>query len=82
MYNLGNEQGHSVREVVETARRVTGVDFAVEEGPRRDGNPAVLVAGSQKIRQELGWQPRYGDLEEIIRTAWEWHRRHHDGYEE
>lgn len=72
-YNLGNERGHSVREVVETVRRVTGRDFVVEEGPRRAGDPAVLVAGSQKIRQELGWRPAYGDLDDIVRTAWAWH---------
>ncbi|MCF8022832.1 MAG: UDP-glucose 4-epimerase GalE [Clostridiales bacterium] len=75
VYNLGNEQGHSVREVVDAVRRVTGRDFNEETGPRREGDPAVLVAGSQKIRRELGWQPCYGDLEEIVRTAWNWHRR-------
>lgn len=80
VYNLGNEQGHSVREVIETVRRVTGRDFVVEEGPPREGDPAVLVASSQKIRRELGWMPRYGDLEVIVRTAWEWHRNHPDGY--
>jgi len=80
VYNLGNERGHSVREVVETVRRVTGRDFPVEEGPRRAGDPAVLVASSRKIRRELGWRPRYGDLEQIVRTAWEWHRRHPAGY--
>ncbi|WP_051273583.1 UDP-glucose 4-epimerase GalE [Desulfotruncus alcoholivorax] len=74
VYNLGNERGHSVREVVETARRVTGVEFAVEEGPRREGDPAVLVAGSGRIQRELGWRPRYAGLEDIVRTAWEWHR--------
>ncbi|SFR03700.1 UDP-glucose 4-epimerase GalE [Desulfoscipio geothermicus] len=80
VYNLGNERGHSVREVVETARRVTGVDFVVEEGPRREGDPAVLVAGSGRIQRDLGWRPRYGELEEIVRTAWEWHRGHPRGY--
>lgn len=75
VYNLGNEQGHSVREVVETVRRVSGRDFLVEEGPPREGDPAVLVASSQKIRKELGWRPLHGELEEIVRTAWEWHRR-------
>ena len=80
VYNLGNERGHSVREVVQTVHRVTGRDFVVEEGPRREGDPAVLVASSKKIQQELGWRPVYGDLEEIVRTAWEWHRRHPQGY--
>ncbi|RKO66948.1 UDP-glucose 4-epimerase GalE [Desulfofundulus salinus] len=80
-YNLGNERGYSVREVVEVARRVTGRDFPVVEGARRPGDPAVLVASSRRIREELGWRPRYGDLETIVRTAWEWHRRHPEGYE-
>lgn len=80
VYNLGNERGHSVREVVDTVRRVTGRNFPVEEGPRREGDPAVLVAGSQRIKRDLGWRPRYGDLEEIVRTAWEWQRNHPDGY--
>ncbi|MFZ5633037.1 MAG: UDP-glucose 4-epimerase GalE [Bacillota bacterium] len=79
-YNLGNEQGHSVREVVEAVHRVTGRDFVVEEGPPREGDPAVLVASSQKIRRELNWKPLYGDLEEIVRSAWEWHKRHPKGY--
>lgn len=74
VYNLGNERGHSVREVVETVRRVTGRDFMVEERPRRDGDPAVLVASSRKIKKELGWKPLYGNLEDIVRTAWNWHR--------
>ncbi|MEW6447863.1 MAG: UDP-glucose 4-epimerase GalE [Bacillota bacterium] len=79
-YNLGNERGHSVREVIETARRVTGRDFPVVEGARRPGDPAVLVASSQRIKEDLGWRPRYGDLETIVRTAWDWHRR--QGYKE
>jgi UDP-glucose 4-epimerase len=80
VYNLGNERGYSVREVVEVARRVTSRDFPVVEGDRRPGDPAVLVASSRRIREELGWRPRYGDLETILRTAWEWHRRHPEGY--
>ncbi|AGL02725.1 UDP-glucose 4-epimerase GalE [Desulfoscipio gibsoniae] len=81
VYNLGNEQGHSVREVVDTVRRVTGRDFTVEEGPPREGDPAVLVASSRKIKDCLKWQPRYGELEEIVRTAWAWHSNHPDGYQ-
>jgi UDP-glucose 4-epimerase len=80
VYNLGNERGHSVREVVDTVRRVTGRDFTVEEGPRREGDPAVLVAGSGKIKDCLNWQPRHGDLEDIVRSAWAWHSSHPDGY--
>ncbi len=81
-YNLGNERGHSVREVIDTARRVTGCDIPVETGFRREGDPTALVAGSHKIQRQLGWAPRYGDLETIIRTAWEWHVRHLEGYGE
>lgn len=80
VYNLGNEEGHSVRQVIETVRKVSGRDFLIEEGPRREGDPAILVASSQKIRRELGWQPRYGDLETIVKTAWNWHRNHPEGY--
>lgn len=79
-YNLGNGRGHSVREVVEAVRRVTGISFQAEEAPPREGDPAVLVAGSGKIIRDLGWQPRFGELEDIVRTAWEWHRRHPEGY--
>lgn len=81
VYNLGNGEGYSVREVIEVAKRVTGRDFPVEVGDRRPGDPAVLIASSQKIREELGWEPMYGDLEEIIGSAWEWHRAHPQGYE-
>jgi UDP-glucose 4-epimerase len=80
VYNLGNERGASVREVIETARRVTGRDFRVVEEARRPGDPAVLVASSQRIKEELGWRPCYGELETIIRTAWEWRLRHPEGY--
>lgn len=74
VYNLGNSKGYSVRDVIETARVVTGHPIpAIEEG-RRAGDPAVLVADSEKIRRELGWRPTYEDLETIVRTAWNWHR--------
>lgn len=79
-FNLGNGQGFSVREVIEAARRVTGREIPVKEGPRRPGDPAVLVASSDKARHELGWNPELYDLETIIGTAWEWHRRHPEGY--
>ncbi|MDK2888367.1 MAG: UDP-glucose 4-epimerase [Thermoanaerobacter sp.] len=81
VYNLGNERGYSVREVIEVACRVTGRNIPVKEGDRRPGDPAVLVASSRRIRKELGWRPRYGDLETIIGTAWEWYRLHPEGYE-
>jgi UDP-glucose 4-epimerase len=73
--NCGYGHGFSVREVLETARRVTGVDFKVVEGPRRPGDPARLVASNARIRRLLGWQPRYDDLEAIVRTAWRWEQR-------
>jgi UDP-glucose 4-epimerase len=80
VYNLGNGQGFSVREVVEVARKVTGHRIPVIESPRRAGDPAVLIASSKKIRRELGWQPRFEDLQSIIESAWQWHRNHPDGY--
>jgi UDP-glucose 4-epimerase len=80
IFNLGNGSGFSVRETIETARRVTGHAIPARETPRRPGDPAVLVASSQKIRQELGWEPRYGSLEAIIQSAWEWHRGHPQGH--
>lgn len=82
IYNLGNGQGFSVREVIEAARRVTGHRIPVVESPRRAGDPAVLIASSEKIQRELKWQPKYSDLEAIIASAWDWHRRNPDGYAE
>ncbi len=81
VYNLGNGNGYSVREVVETARTVTGKPITVLEAPRRPGDAPRLVASSEKIRSELGWQPRHPGLEEIIASAWEWHRSHPGGYQ-
>jgi len=74
IFNLGNGQGFSVREVIESARRVTGHPIPVEICPRRAGDPAVLVASSEKAMRELGWKPKYTRLDEIIRTAWVWHQ--------
>lgn len=79
-YNLGNGVGHSVREVIETVRQITGRDFRVTQGPRRKGDPPVLVASSEKIRHDLGWRPDHADLESIVRTAWAWHESHPSGY--
>jgi UDP-glucose 4-epimerase len=73
--NCGYGHGYSVREVVDVARKVTGVAFAVEETGRRAGDPPVLVADSSRIRELTGWKPRHDDLEFIIRTAWEWERK-------
>jgi UDP-glucose 4-epimerase len=72
IYNLGNGVGFSVREVIESARRVTGHPIPVEECPRRPGDPAVLIASSEKIGAELGWKPEYSSLDEIIESAWKW----------
>jgi UDP-glucose 4-epimerase len=80
IYNLGNGQGFSVREVIETVRKVTGHAIPARESPRRLGDPAVLVASSEKIKRELGWNPRYADLETIVRSAWEWRKGHPNGY--
>lgn len=75
IYNLGNGTGFSVQEVIESARRVTGHSIPVEVCPRRPGDPAVLVASSERAIRELGWQPRYSQLDDILRTAWAWHKR-------
>jgi UDP-glucose 4-epimerase len=75
IYNLGNGQGFTVREVIESARRVTGRPIAVEECARREGDPAVLVASSEKIQRELGWRPKFAELDTIMASAWEWHQR-------
>jgi UDP-glucose 4-epimerase len=79
-YNLGIGHGFSVREVIETAREVTGHPIPAVVGPRRPGDPATLVAGSDRIREELGWAPRYTELRDIVSSAWDWHRAHPHGY--
>ena len=79
-YNLGNGNGFTNLEVVQTAEKVTGRPIPYTIGPRRPGDPAILIASSEKIRQELGWQPRYPTLEDIIGSAWEWHSQHPHGY--
>jgi UDP-glucose 4-epimerase len=81
IYNLGNGRGFSIREVIETARRVTGHPIPAIETGRRPGDPAILVASSARIQRELGWQPQYASLEAIVSSAWEWHRRHPQGYD-
>ena len=80
IYHLGNGHGFSVREVIETARQVTGHPIPAVVGPRRPGDPATLVAASDRIREELGWVPRYTELRDIVSTAWDWHRAHPHGY--
>jgi len=81
IYNLGNGMGFSVREVIETARRVTGVPIHAVEAPRRAGDPPILVASSQKIREELGWIPHKPDLAMMIGDAWKWRQAHPHGYD-
>ena len=73
--NLGNGQGFSVRQVIESARRITGHPIPAEVHPRRAGDPAVLVASSEKAIRELGWKPHYTQLDDIVRTAWAWHQK-------
>jgi UDP-glucose 4-epimerase len=82
VYNLGNGVGYSVREVIETVREVTGREFTATESPRRPGDPARLVATSEKIQRELFWKPLYGDLKTIIRTAYDWFSHHPLGYDD
>ncbi len=79
-YNMGNGDGFSNKEVMDVCRTVTGTPFPVEVRSRRVGDPAVLVAGASKIKKDLGWTPEYPGLEQIVRTAWEWHRKHPTGY--
>ncbi len=80
-YNLGNGRGFSVKEVIETAREVTGRSIPAEIGPRRAGDPDILIASSETINHDLGWQPQYPDLRTIIEMAWAWHLKHPQGYE-
>jgi UDP-glucose-4-epimerase GalE len=81
-YNLGTGRGHSVREVIRAAEEVTGKPVPVREGPRRPGDPPVLVAAAEKVQQELGWRPRYAELRPVVETAWNWHRSHPRGYDD
>ena len=78
--NLGNGQGYSVLEVIETAKRVTGCEIPVRQEPARAGDPSRLIANAAKAHTLLGWKPQYPELEAIIRTAWEWHQAHPEGY--
>ncbi len=80
VYNLGNEKGYSVKEVIETVKKVSGRDFHVVEAGRRAGDPPVLTADARRARKELGWRTQKPGLEEMVSTAWEWHNRHPDGY--
>ncbi|MDB6108375.1 MAG: galE [Pedosphaera sp.] len=79
-YNLGNGDGYSVRQVIEMCEKVTGKKIPTVEKPRRPGDPPKLVASAEKAIRELGWKPRYPKLEDIITTAWDWHKKHPNGY--
>lgn len=80
IYNLGNGQGYSVKQVIEVSRSVTGHDIPAKFEPRRAGDPALLVASSERARTELGWKPKRDRLEDIIASAWQWHSRNPRGY--
>jgi len=79
-YNLGNGQGFSVKQVLETVEKVIGKEIPKEMGPRRPGDAATLIASSEKIRRDWGWKPQYPELQTIVEHAWNWHRSHPDGY--
>jgi UDP-glucose 4-epimerase len=82
VYNLGNGRGYSVREVIDTVRKVSGRDFKVTETQRRAGDAAVLTSDANKAKDELGWETKFASLEEIVSTAWDWHNKYPNGYEE
>ena len=79
-YNLGIGKGYSVKEVIDSVRRVTGREFTVDYGQRRPGDPAVLFADASKIQQELGWSAKFTEIDDIVATAWKWFEQHPDGY--
>ena len=79
-YNLGNGDGYSVRQVIETCERITGQKIPTVEKPRRAGDPPKLIASAEKAIRELGWKPKLPKLDEIVRTAWDWHKKHPTGY--
>mgnify|MGYP002517933406 CR=1 FL=1 len=80
IFNLGSGKGYSVREIIDTARRITGREIPSVAQPRRAGDPAQLVASSEKAKTVLGWKPQYNDLNTIVSSAWAWHKSHPNGY--
>lgn len=82
IFNLGSSQGFSVKEIVEMAREVTGKEIRAEIGPRRAGDPSILIASSEKAKKILGWTPSRTNIEQIIKDAWNWHSTHPNGYED
>jgi UDP-glucose 4-epimerase len=81
-YNLGNGDGYSVRQVIQTCEKISGQPIQAIERPRRPGDPARLVAAAQRARTELGWKPAYPRLDQIVSTAWSWHQKHPRGYQD
>lgn len=81
VYNLGNGKGFSVQQVIQACRKVSGHAIPAQTAPRRSGDPAVLIASSEKASRDLGWKPNYPDLEDMVRHAWNWHEQHPKGYE-
>lgn len=79
-FNAGIGKGYSNKEIVDMIRKITGIDFKVEIGPRRPGDPDAVYADNSKIKKVLGWEPKYSDLETIIKTAWNWHKNHPEGF--
>ena len=80
IFNLGNGKGFSVKEMIAAAEAATGKSICVKLGERRSGDPAQLIASSKKAQEILGWKPEYQDIEGIVRTAWNWHKTHPEGY--
>jgi len=80
VYNLGNGKGYSVREVIQTVKKVSGKNFKVVDAARRPGDPAILTSDATKAQKKLGWKPEFPELEKIISTAWQWHNKYPDGY--
>lgn len=81
-FNVGTGKGYSNKEILETVKKVTGKDFEVKIGPRRDGDPDAIYADNSKIKKVLDWKPKYSDLETVIESAWKWHSLHPEGYED
>lgn len=82
IFNLGSESGFTVKEIIETAKKVTGKNILTKTGPRREGDIAISVASAQKAKEKLGWQPQYSDLKTIIKTDWQWRKKHPQGYQD
>ena len=80
IFNLGNGVGFTVKEVIDVARKVTGDEIRAEVSPKRAGDPAKLIASSEKARTVLGWEPKYTDIETIVESAWNWHKNHPNGF--